>query len=108
MGRVVLKVGGAVAGDAAAHALALHGQGDEVCVVHGAGPQISAEMERRGLDVEFVDGRRATSPAALEVVRDSLEAVNRELCLAIGPAAVGLMGDEIGVEADRLPELGLV
>jgi acetylglutamate kinase len=108
MGRVVLKVGGAVAEDAAAHALPLHEQGDEICVVHGAGPQISAEMERRGLPVEFVGGRRVTSAAALDVVRESLAEVNAALCAAIGPLAVGLMGDEIGVEAERLPELGLV
>ena len=108
MGRVVLKVGGAVAGDAAARALALHEDGHEVCVVHGAGPQISAEMERRGLEVEFVGGRRRTSLAALEVVRESLIVVNRLLCDAIGPAAVGLMGDEVGIEAVRVPELGHV
>jgi acetylglutamate kinase len=108
MGRVVLKVGGAVAGDAATRALTLHAEGEEVCVVHGAGPQISTEMERRGLEVEFVSGRRVTTAAALEVVRESFAAVNAALCAAIGPAAVGLMGDEIGVEADPLPELGLV
>jgi acetylglutamate kinase len=108
MGRVVLKVGGAVAEDAAAHALPLHEQGEQVCVVHGAGPQISAEMERRGLPVEFVGGRRVTSAAALEVVRESFAEVNAALCAAIGPAAIGLMGDEIGIEADPVPELGLV
>jgi acetylglutamate kinase len=106
--RIVLKVGGAVAGDAAAHALALHERGDEVCVVHGAGPQISAEMARRGLEVEFVEGRRVTGAAAIEVVRQSLAAVNASLCAAIGPAAVGLFGDEIGLEAEPLPALGLV
>jgi acetylglutamate kinase len=108
MSRLVLKVGGAVAASAAAHALALHDEGHEVCIVHGAGPQISAEMERRGLAVAFVGGRRVTSAAALEVVRASLAEVNATLCAAIGPAAVGLMGDEIGIEAVRVPELGLV
>jgi acetylglutamate kinase len=108
MGRVVLKVGGAVADSGAARALELHQDGHEVCVVHGAGPQISAEMARRGLEVTFVEGRRVTSAAALEVVRESLADVNAALCAAIGPAAVGLMGDEVGVEADRVQELGLV
>ena len=46
MSRIVLKVGGAVAGEAATLALAL-AQSHEVCVVHGAGPQISAELEHR-------------------------------------------------------------
>jgi acetylglutamate kinase len=108
MSRLVLKVGGAVAASAAAQALALLDEGHEVCIVHGAGPQISAEMERRGLAVAFVGGRRVTSAAALEVVRASLAEVNATLCAAIGPAAVGLMGDEIGIEAVRVPELGLV
>jgi acetylglutamate kinase len=107
-GRVVLKVGGAVAEGAAAHALALQGSGHQVCVVHGGGPQISAEMARRGLEIEFVGGRRVTSAAALEVVRELLAEVNRSLCTAIGPAAVGLMGDEVGVAAVQVPELGLV
>ena len=55
--------------------------------MHGAGPQISAEMERRGLAVEFVRGRRVTTPEALAVVRESMAAVNAALCPAIGPGA---------------------
>src|SRR5439155_470256 len=76
--------------------------------VHGAGPQISAEMERRRLEVTFVGGRRVTSARALEVVRDSFAEVNAALCAAIGPAAIGLMGDEIGIQAVPVPELGFV
>ena len=107
MSRIVLKVGGAVAGDAATLALAL-AQEHELCVVHGAGPQISAELERAGLEVRFVDGRRVTSAAALSVVRDSFGAVNADVCAAIGPQAVPLFGDEIGLDAVRVPELGYV
>lgn len=107
MSRVVLKLGGAVADEAAALALAL-ARTHEVCVVHGAGPQISAELERRGLEVRFVQGRRVTSAEALAVVRDSLVAVNAAVCAALGPAAVPLFGDEIGLAAERIPELGLV
>jgi acetylglutamate kinase len=108
MSRVVLKVGGRVASAAAVYALELAGGGHEVVVVHGAGPQISAELERRGIPVEFVDGRRVTSRAALEVVRESLVAVSEAVAAAIGPAAVRLVGDEIGLEAQPLPHLGLV
>jgi acetylglutamate kinase len=108
MSRLVLKMGGAVADGAAAQALALAAAGHETCVVHGAGPQISAELRRRGLPVEFFGGRRVTSAAALEVVRASLASVNQELCTAIGPRATGLLGDEIGLEAKLVPELGLV
>jgi acetylglutamate kinase len=105
--RIVLKVGGAVAGEAATLALALAEQHD-VCVVHGAGPQISAELQRAGLPVRFVHGRRVTSWEALAVVRDSFTAVNADVCAAIGPRAVSLFGDAIGLEAVLVPELGHV
>jgi acetylglutamate kinase len=105
--RVVIKCGGAVA-DEAAGAIRRLAAGHEACVVHGAGPQISAEMERLGLPVEFVGGRRVTGTEALAVVRSAFVAVNEKLCAALGPRAVGLFGDEIGLQARRVPELGLV
>ena len=108
MARVVLKLGGRVASAAAPQALMLFDAGDEVVVVHGAGPQITAEMEARGIEPSFVDGRRVTTPEVLEVVRASLQAVNAEVCAALGPLACGLTGDEIGLEAEPVPELGLV
>jgi acetylglutamate kinase len=105
--RIVVKVGGAVA-DASGEAVLALAAEHEVCVVHGAGPQISLEMERAGILVEFVDGRRVTSPAGLELVRASFAAVNAALCTAIGERAVPLFGDEIGLQAEPVPELGLV
>jgi acetylglutamate kinase len=106
---VVVKIGGASAGGSTTRVVEdLLAEGNEVVVVHGAGPQISAEMERRGLEVRFVNGRRYTSEPALAVVRESLAEVNAALCSAIGPRGVGLMGDEIGLAAERIPELGLV
>jgi acetylglutamate kinase len=105
--RIVVKVGGAVAELSATSVLEL-AAGNEVCVVHGAGPQISAQMERAGIPVEFVGGRRVTSEAALAAVRASFMAVNVALCAAIGERAVPLFGDEIGLQATRVPELGLV
>jgi acetylglutamate kinase len=100
----VVKVGGA--------ALAANRMfdffGGSFCVVHGAGPQISVEMERAGIPVEFVDGRRVTTPAGLEAVRAAYHRVNTLLCEEIGKRAVGLFGDEIGMKAERVPELGLV
>jgi acetylglutamate kinase len=80
----------------------------DVCVVHGAGPQITAEMQRRDIPVRFVGGRRVTTPAGLAVVRGALVEANRSLCAALGERAVGLIGDDIGLEATRIPELGLV
>jgi acetylglutamate kinase len=106
--RAVVKLGGAIAHDSVAYPLALAEQGHEVCVVHGAGPQISLEMARRGIEVSFVHGRRVTTPEVLEVVREALIRVNRELVEAIGGSALGMMGDEIGLEAEQVAELGLV
>jgi acetylglutamate kinase len=107
MSRIVFKCGGAVAVAAAPAIRALAAE-HEVCVVHGAGLQISAEMERLGLPVVFVGGRRVTSVAALAVVQSSMQSVNAALCAAIGPSAVALAGDEIGLAAVQVPELGLV
>jgi acetylglutamate kinase len=106
-GPIVVKCGGAVAGGAAELILELAGT-EPVVVVHGAGPQISAEMERRGLEVQFVGGRRVTSKEALEVVRESMAEVNASLCAAIGETAVPLFGDEIGLRALQVPTLGMV
>jgi acetylglutamate kinase len=104
---LIAKLGGRVAESAVDLVLAL-ASAHRVVVVHGGGPQISAEMERRGLPVEFVDGRRVTTPEGLAVVRESLAEVNAALCAAIGPLAVGLMGDVAGLEARQVPKLGLV
>jgi acetylglutamate kinase len=105
--RIVVKIGGGVADASAAAILAL-AERHEVCVVHGAGPQISEEMVRFGLPVEFVGGRRVTSRAALVLVRRSMARVNAALCRSLGPRALGLAGDAIGLRAEPLPELGLV
>ena len=100
-GITVLKVGGASVG-----CIEL---GDEpTVVVHGAGPQISEEMARRGLEPQFVNGRRVTTPEVLAIVRESFAAVNAALCASIGPRAVPLFGDQLGLAARHVPELGLV
>jgi acetylglutamate kinase len=106
--RILVKVGGAVSGSAAEEIAALRDAGHEVIVVHGAGPQISAEMERRGIEVRFVDGRRVTCEDAIEVVRDAFYDVNDVLCAAIGADAEPFFGDELGLPAVQVPELGLV
>jgi acetylglutamate kinase len=54
--------------------------------------------------VQFVGGKRVTDAAALEVVAQSLAAVNASICAAV-PNSVGLVGV---IEAQQVPELGLV
>ncbi len=108
MSRLVVKVGGAVAAESAGRILGLREEGHEVCVVHGAGPQISVELVRRGIAVEFVNGRRRTSRVALDLVRESMAAVNAALCAAIGPLAAPVFGDRDGLLAVPVPPLGWV
>jgi acetylglutamate kinase len=106
--RLIVKVGGAVADESAGRILGLAEEGHEVIVVHGAGPQITQEMHRRGIPVEFVDGRRRTSRAAVTVVRESMEVVNASLCAALGGVAVPVLGHRDGLLAVPVPPLGQV
>ena len=108
MSRLIVKLGGTVAASSTDRVLELAAAGNEVCVVHGAGPQISAELRRRGLPVEFVGGRRVTSTEALEVVCEAMAAMNDAVCAALEPLSLGLLGNEIGLVARRVPELGHV
>jgi len=108
MSRLVVKVGGAVATESADRILGLREEGHDVVVVHGAGLQITEEMQRRGIPVQFVHGRRRTSRRALDVVRESLVAVNGELCNALGDIAVSVIGDSAGLLAVPVPPLGWV
>src|ERR1041384_8108518 len=77
-------------------------------VVHGAGARISSALDAAGIRSTFVGGRRITSVAALPIVREAFREANEDLCRQIGPRARGVMGDELGLEARHLPELGEV
>lgn len=99
----IVKIGGAALN--ANVRIAFEGK---VVVVHGAGPQISAEMKRAGIPVKFIAGRRVTTPEGMKIVRASFAEVNKAVCAAIGANAVPLFGDEIGMLAEQVPKLGLV
>ncbi len=70
-------------------------------VVHGGGPQITAELTRRGIPSEFKGGYRVTTPEAIGVVREVLATqVGAGLVSAIathGDLGVGISGDEHGL-----------
>jgi acetylglutamate kinase len=101
---VVVKYGGHAMVDPqlqrsfAADLVFLRYAGIRPVVVHGGGPQISAMLERLGIDTEFRGGLRVTSAAAAEVVRMVLVGqVGRQLVGHInehGPFAVGLSGED--------------
>ncbi|MFD7863037.1 acetylglutamate kinase [Streptomyces sp. NPDC057682] len=67
-------------------------------VVHGGGPQISAMLERLGLESRFEAGLRVTTRETMDVVRMVLSGrIQRELVGEInahGPFAVGLTGED--------------
>ncbi|TFC00541.1 acetylglutamate kinase [Cryobacterium sp. MDB2-10] len=74
-------------------------------VVHGGGPQISAMLDRLGIQSEFRGGYRVTTPEAMDVVRMVLTGqINRELVSHInehGPLAAGLSGEDAGLFQGR-------
>ncbi|WP_140908545.1 acetylglutamate kinase [Cognatiluteimonas lumbrici] len=83
----VVKVGGAVLRDdlpALVSSLAfLQDVGLTPIVVHGAGPQLDAELAAAGIDKRTVDGLRVTSAEALAVVRRVFHAQNLALVEAL-------------------------
>jgi acetylglutamate kinase len=67
-------------------------------VVHGGGPQITAHLDRLGVESRFAGGLRVTTPETMDVVRMVLVGqVNRDilgLINAHGPFAVGMSGED--------------
>jgi acetylglutamate kinase len=66
-------------------------------VVHGGGPQIEELLQRLGQTSSFVDGRRVTDDATMEVVDMVLGRLNREIVELVnraGGRAVGLTGND--------------
>jgi acetylglutamate kinase len=117
---VVVKFGGNAMGDDAAMAsfaqdiVLMRQVGVNPVVVHGGGPMINDLLKRLGIESRFVNGKRVTDRATVEVVEMVLSGlVNKRIVQAINDAggrAVGLSGkddDMIVCEADD-PELGFV
>lgn len=104
---IVVKYGGnAMTDDSLKQAFAediafLRYAGFRPVVVHGGGPQISAMLDRLGIESEFRGGLRVTTPEAMDVVRMVLVGqVQRELVGLInqhGHIAVGLSGEDAGL-----------
>jgi acetylglutamate kinase len=87
--------------------------GGRVAIVHGGGRHVDRLLQALGIASRFVDGRRATSPEAMEVVEMVLSGVvNKALAAgltAAGTPAVGLSGRDGGLVRARLePGLGRV
>jgi acetylglutamate kinase len=101
---VVIKYGGnAMTDEALREAFAqdvvfLRYAGLRPVIVHGGGPQISAQLDRLGIESTFRAGLRVTTPEAMDVVRMVLTGqVNREVVGLInqhGPFALGMSGED--------------
>lgn len=80
-------------------------------VVHGGGRQMTQYLAERGIESQFVNGLRVTTPAVLDaVVKVVAGSVNRQLVAALnqagnraGARAVGISGIDGGlVEAEQM------
>ena len=108
---VVVKFGGnAMVDDALIASFAedvvyLRTVGVRPVVVHGGGPQISAMLDRLGIESEFRGGYRVTTPEVMDVVRMVLTGqVSRDLVGAInrhGPLAAAISGEDAGLFGGR-------
>ena len=101
---VVIKLGGhAMGSDEAMEGFArdvvlMRQVGVNPVVVHGGGPAINAMLGRLQIETTFVDGKRVTDEATVEVVEMVLSgAINKRIVQAInrqGGKAVGLSGKD--------------
>jgi acetylglutamate kinase len=85
----------------------------DVALVHGGGRQVEKMLHKLGLESKFVDGRRETSPAAMEVVEMVLAgSMNKAVAAGLtraGLAAVGISGRDASlIRAALVPGLGVV
>ena len=117
---VVIKLGGhAMTSDEAMDSFArdvvlMRQVGINPVIVHGGGPMINALLDKLEIKSEFVNGKRVTDAATMEVVEMVLSGtVNKRIVQAInkqGGRAVGLSGKDANLvvcdPAD--PALGLV
>ncbi|HOF18191.1 MAG TPA: acetylglutamate kinase [Phycisphaerae bacterium] len=97
---IVIKMGGSVMDDEKAMAdlltdvVFMNTVGMRPVIVHGGGKAISQAMEQRGLEVQFVQGRRYTDQRTLTVVEHVLcNEINRGIVAtieALGSSAMGL------------------
>ena len=117
---IVIKLGGhAMSSDAAMASFARDVVLIRQCnvnpvIVHGGGPMINEMLKRLNIKSEFVNGKRVTDAATVEVVEMVLSGkVNKAIVQAIndqGGRAVGISGKDANLLkcTQANPELGLV
>lgn len=117
---VVIKLGGHAMGsdeameDFARDVVLMQQVGVKPVIVHGGGPMINKMLDKLGIESTFVDGKRVTDQATVEVVEMVLSGlVNKRIVQAInsqGGRAVGISGKDANLmiceQTD--PDLGFV
>ena len=86
----------------------LHQVGIRVVLIHGGGPQSTKLASQLGVDTTFIDGRRVTDDASLDVATMVLNGqINTRVlaaCRDLGIPAVGISGVDAGlIRAHRRP-----
>lgn len=67
-------------------------------LVHGGGKDATKRAEQVGVDSSFIEGRRVTSPAFLDIATEVYAGVNKKLVAALaskGKMALGLSGADL-------------
>ena len=65
----------------------------QVVIVHGGGPAINAELTKRGIQWQFINGQRQTTPEMMAVVNHVLAGVvNSELVERLQQAEIFAQG----------------
>ena len=117
---VLIKLGGAAMQDSklvtqiCEDLTLIRSVGVSVVLVHGGGPSINQELALRGIQWEFIDGQRVTTPEMMDVIEMVLcGSVNRRIVRTLnrsGVRAVGMSGADASTllcrQAD--PRLGQV
>lgn len=118
--KILVKLGGTLLDDPASKSLLckqiarLQASVGQVVVVHGGGKQMTRFLAERGVESQFVNGLRVTSPEVVDaLLKVFTGSVNKELVAALvaaGVNAVGISGiDAALAEAVQLsPEYGQV
>lgn len=99
---ILVKYGGhamvneELAASFAENVVSLRGNGEQVVVVHGGGPQIERELKARSISTETIAGLRVTTPEMMDVVEMVLTGrVLRDVTNSLiqaGGFAVGITG----------------
>ncbi|ACV25966.1 acetylglutamate kinase [Kangiella koreensis] len=110
----IIKVGGAILKDDIDNLVSslsfLQQVGLTPIVVHGAGPQLNAQLEQEKIEAEFIEGKRVTNSEVLKVARKVFISENHNLVNTLKNAGVDAASFYSGIFECELENetLGLV